>query len=77
MTPLASTRPVAEFAGRARSQAARNWMRWQTTSAVYLSRLDADPERLAQIHARRAAIKDVLRGRAADVESLLTGRMTL
>ncbi len=33
---------------------------------------DADPERLAQIHARRAAIKDVLRGRAADVESLLT-----
>ena len=38
----------------------------------YLSRLDADPQRLAQIHARRAAIKDALRGRAADVEGLLT-----
>ena len=37
----------------------------------YVSRLDADPERLAQIHARRAAIKDALRGRAADIDGLL------
>jgi DNA repair protein RecN len=62
---------VAEFAGRARSQALE-LDALADDIAVYLSRLDADPERLAQIHARRAAIKDVLRGRAADVESLLT-----
>ena len=62
---------VAEFAGRARSQALE-LDALADDIAVYLSHLDADPERLAQIHARRAAIKDVLRGRAADVESLLT-----
>lgn len=62
---------VAEFAARARSQALELDALADDVSA-YLSRLDADPERLAQIHARRAAIKDVLRGRAGDIESLLT-----
>ena len=61
---------VAEFAARARSQALELDALADDVSA-YLSRLDADPERLAQIHARRAAIKDTLRGRAADIESLL------
>ena len=62
---------VAEFAARARSQALELDALADDVSA-YLSRLDADPERLAQIHARRAAIKDALRGRAGDIESLLT-----
>ena len=61
---------VAEFAARARSQALELDALADDVSA-YLSRLDADPERLAQIHARRAAIKDALRGRAGDIESLL------
>ena len=61
---------VAEFVGRARNQVLELEALADDVSA-YLSRLDADPERLAQIHARRAAIKDVLRGRAADVEGLL------
>jgi len=61
---------VAEFVGRARSQVLELEALADDVSA-YLSRLDADPERLAQIHARRAAIKDVLRGRAADIEGLL------
>jgi len=33
--------------------------------------LGAAPEGLAQIHARRAAIKDALRGRAADIDGLI------
>ena len=61
---------VAEFAARARSQALELDALADDVSA-YLSRLDADPERLAQINARRAAIKDALRGRAGDIESLL------
>ena len=61
---------VAEFVGRARSQVLELEALADDVS-TYLSRLDADPERLAQIHARRAAIKDVLRGRAADIEGLL------
>ena len=61
---------VAEFVGRARNQVLELEALADDVSA-YLSRLDADPERLAQIHARRAAIKDVLRGRAADIEGLL------
>ena len=61
---------VAEFVGRARNQVLELEALADDVSA-YLSRLDADPERLAQIHARRAAIKDVLRGRAADIEALL------
>ena len=61
---------VAEFVGRARSQVLELEALADDVSA-YLARLDADPERLAQIHARRAAIKDVLRGRAGDIEGLL------
>ena len=61
---------VAEFVGRARNQVLELEALADDVSA-YLSHLDADPERLAQIHARRAAIKDVLRGRAADIEALL------
>lgn len=61
---------VAEFVGRARNQVLELEALADDVSA-YLVRLDADPERLAQIHARRAAIKDVLRGRAADIEGLL------
>ena len=61
---------VAEFVGRARSQVFELEALADDVSA-YLARLDADPERLAQIHARRAAIKDVLRGRAGDIEGLL------
>ena len=61
---------VAEFVGRARNQVLELEALADDVSA-YLSRLDADPERLAQIHARRAAIKDALRGRAADIEGLL------
>ena len=61
---------VAEFVGRARNQVLELEALADDVS-VYLSRLDADPERLSQIHARRAAIKDVLRGRAADIEALL------
>ena len=61
---------VAEFVGRARNQVLELEALADDVSS-YLSRLDADPERLAQIHARRAAIKDVLRGRAADIEGLL------
>ena len=61
---------VAEFVGRARNQVLELEALADDVSA-YLSRLDADPERLSQIHARRAAIKDVLRGRAADIEALL------
>ena len=61
---------LAECVGRARNQVLELEALADDISA-YLSRLDADPERLAQIHARRAAIKDVLRGRAADIEGLL------
>jgi DNA repair protein RecN len=61
---------VAEFVGRARNQVLELEALADDVSA-YLSRLDADPDRLAQIHARRAAIKDVLRGRAADIDGLL------
>ena len=61
---------VAEFAARARSQALELDALADDVSA-YLSRLDADPQRLAQIHDRRAQIKDALRGRAADVEALI------
>ena len=61
---------VAEFVERARNQVLELEALADDVSA-YLSRLDADPERLSQIHARRAAIKDVLRGRAADIEALL------
>ena len=61
---------VAEYVGRARNQVLELEALADDVSA-YLSRLDADPERLSQIHARRAAIKDVLRGRAADIEALL------
>lgn len=39
--------------------------------SVYLRGLEADPERLAQLHERRAALKDLLRGRAADTTELL------
>lgn len=56
--------------GRARNQVLELEALADDVSA-YLSRLDADPDRLAQIHARRAAIKDVLRGRAADIDGLL------
>lgn len=62
---------VADFVARARNQALELDALADDVSS-YLSRLDADPQRLAQIHARRAAIKDALRGRAADVEGLLT-----
>ena len=61
---------LAECVGRARNQVLELEALADDVSA-YLARLDADPERLAQIHARRAAIKDVLRGRAADIEGLL------
>ena len=61
---------VAEFVGRARNQVLELEALADDVSA-YLSRLDADPERLAHIHARRAAIKDALRGRASDIEGLL------
>ena len=61
---------LAECVGHARNQVLELEALADDISA-YLSRLDADPERLAQIHARRAAIKDVLRGRAADIEGLL------
>ena len=61
---------VADFVARARNQALELDALADDVSS-YLSRLDADPQRLAQIHARRAAIKDALRGRAADVEGLL------
>ena len=61
---------VADFVARARNQALELDALADDLSS-YLSRLDADPQRLAQIHARRAAIKDALRGRAADVEGLL------
>lgn len=61
---------VADFVARARNQALELDALADDVSS-YLSRLDADPQRLAQIHARRAALKDALRGRAADVEGLL------
>ena len=61
---------VAEFVGRARNQVLELEALADDVSS-YVSRLDADPERLAQIHARRAAIKDALRGRAADIDGLL------
>ena len=61
---------VADFVARARNQALELDALADDVSS-YLSRLDADPQRLAQIHARRAAIKDALRGRAADIEGLL------
>ena len=62
---------VAEFVGRARTQVLELEALADDVSS-YLSRLDADPQRLAQIHARRAAIKDALRGRAANIDALLT-----
>ena len=61
---------VAEFVGRAHNQVLELEALADDVSS-YVSRLDADPERLAQIHARRAAIKDALRGRAADIDGLL------
>ena len=61
---------VADFVARARNQALELDALADDLSS-YLSRLDADPQRLAQIHARRAALKDALRGRAADIEGLL------
>ena len=61
---------VADFVARARNQALELDALADDVSS-YLSRLDADPQRLAQIHARRAALKDALRGRAADIEGLL------
>lgn len=61
---------VADFVARARNQALELDALADDLSS-YLSRLDADPQRLAQIHARRAALKDTLRGRAADIEGLL------
>lgn len=61
---------AAELVDRARSQVLEMEALVDDVSS-YLSRLDADPQRLAQIHERRAAIKNTLRGRAADVESLL------
>ena len=61
---------VAEFVERARNQVLELEALADDVSS-YLSRLDADPQRLAQIHARRAAIKDALRGRAADIDGLL------
>ena len=64
---------VAEFVGRARNQVLELEALADDVSS-YVSRLDADPERLAQIHARRAAIKDALRGRAADIDGLLVWR---
>lgn len=39
--------------------------------AIYLRGLEADPTRLAQLHERRAAIRELLRGRAADTEELI------
>ena len=59
---------VAEFVGRARSQVLELEALADDVSA-YLSRLDADPERLAQIHARRAAIKDEARCRVEELSS--------
>lgn len=64
---------LAEMAARTRSQVLELEALADDT-ASYLSHLDADPGRLAQIHARRAAMKDALRGRAADIESLLEWR---
>lgn len=61
---------VAELVDRARNQVLEMEALVDDVSS-YLSRLDADPQRLAQIHERRAAIKNAVRGRAADVESLL------
>ena len=61
---------VAEFVARARNQVLELEALADDVSS-YVSRLDADPERLAQIHARRAAIKDALRGRAADIDGLI------
>mgnify|MGYP000917837858 FL=1 len=61
---------VAEYAGRARNQVLELEALADDVSS-YLSRLDADPQRLAEVHARRAAIKDALRGRAADIDGLL------
>lgn len=61
---------LAEFVGRARNQVLELEALADDVSS-YVSRLDADPERLAQIHARRAAIKDALRGRAADIDGLI------
>lgn len=61
---------VADFVARARNQALELDALADDVSS-YLSRLDADPQRLAQIHTRRAALKDALRGRAADIEGLL------
>lgn len=39
--------------------------------AVYLRGLEADPQRLAQLHERRAALRELMRGRAADTVELL------
>ena len=61
---------VADFVARARNQALELDALADDVSS-YLSRLDADPQRLAQIHTRRAALKDALRGRASDIEGLL------
>lgn len=61
---------LAEFVGRARNQVLELEALADDVSS-YVSRLDADPQRLAQIHARRAAIKDALRGRAADIDGLI------
>ena len=39
--------------------------------AAYAETLEADPERLAALHARRAALRQLMEGRASDVEELL------
>lgn len=39
--------------------------------AQYLRRLEADPARLASLHDRRAALRELLRGRASDTTELL------
>lgn len=39
--------------------------------ATYMRNLEADPQRLAQLHQRRAALRDLMRGRAADSAELI------
>ncbi|MDC4233394.1 DNA repair protein RecN [Actinomyces sp. B33] len=43
-------------------------------AADYCAGLDADPQRLSAVHERRAAIRHLLEGRAADVDGLLRWR---
>lgn len=39
--------------------------------STYLRRLEADPQRLAELHDRRAALRELMRGRATDTFELL------